>query len=56
MTKKYSHIYKLIIIGDSGVGKSSLLQRYVDDSFNSNILPTLGKTIIFKIIQINYRY
>jgi GTPase SAR1 family protein len=29
-------IFKLIVIGDSGAGKSSLLNRYIKDQFKPN--------------------
>ena len=34
---------KLLIIGDSGVGKTCLLMRYCESVFNSNHLTTIGK-------------
>jgi Ras-related protein Rab-8A len=40
-------LIKLLLIGDSGVGKSCLLCRYSDDVFNSNFITTIG--IDFKI-------
>lgn len=44
---KYDHLIKLLLIGDSGVGKSCLLLRYSDDSFTSSFITTIG--IDFKI-------
>merc|ERR1712146_364498 len=43
----YDMLIKLLLIGDSGVGKSCLLCRYSDDTFNSNFITTIG--IDFKI-------
>ena len=44
---KYDHLLKLLLIGDSGVGKSCILLRYSDDSFTSSYITTIG--IDFKI-------
>ena len=33
---------KLMIIGDQSVGKSSLITRYTEDSFNNNMISTIG--------------
>ena len=48
---KYDHLFKLLIIGESGVGKTCLLLRFTDDSFTANHLTTIG--IDFKIKNIN---
>jgi GTPase SAR1 family protein len=34
----FEHLYKIIIIGNSGVGKSNLLQRYMDKDFDDDIM------------------
>lgn len=36
-------IYKLLVIGDSNVGKTSLLNRYCDDNFQGSLISTVGK-------------
>ncbi|EER04157.1 Rab18 GTPase, putative [Perkinsus marinus ATCC 50983] len=43
----YDHLFKLLIIGDSGVGKSCLLLRFCDDEFNDKQLATIG--VDFKV-------
>ena len=44
---KYDHLVKLLLIGDSGVGKSCLLLRFSDDQFTASFITTIG--IDFKI-------
>lgn len=43
----YDFLVKLLLIGDSGVGKSCLLLRFSDDSFTTSFITTIG--IDFKI-------
>ncbi|XP_068726974.1 ras-related protein Rab-3-like [Montipora capricornis] len=38
----FDHIFKILIIGNSGVGKTSCLLRFTNDSFKSGVLPTTG--------------
>lgn len=47
MAKAYDYLFKLLLIGDSGVGKTSVLFRFSDDAFNSTFISTIG--IDFKI-------
>lgn len=41
-THSYDYLVKVIIIGDSGVGKTCFLMRFVDDKFSSSHITTLG--------------
>ena len=41
------HIFKILIIGDSSVGKSNILLRFSDNIFHDTFLPTIG--VDFKI-------
>ena len=40
----YDHLLKLIIIGDSSVGKTCILLRFAEDSFPTSHMPTIGKS------------
>lgn len=37
---------KVCLLGDTGVGKSSIVWRFVEDSFDPNINPTIGSLFI----------
>lgn len=45
--KEYDYVFKILLVGDSSVGKSSLLMRFADDIFTDQFLPTIG--VDFKI-------
>eukprot|EP01083_Nonionella_stella_P268952 909526_1 len=47
MQRGYDVLLKLLMIGDSGVGKSCLLLRFCDESFTQSFITTIG--IDFKI-------
>jgi len=50
--RDYDHLFKLIMIGDTGVGKSSLLVRLADDVFTENYLSTIGVDFRFKSAEL----
>ena len=52
MSHKYDYLFKLLIIGESGVGKTCLLLRFTDDSFTANHLTTIGIDFKIKIINL----
>mmetsp|Transcript_23897 Transcript_23897/g.33431 ORF Transcript_23897/g.33431 Transcript_23897/m.33431 type:complete len:216 (-) Transcript_23897:306-953(-) len=37
-----AHLVKLVLIGDSGVGKTCILSRFVDNEFNDHFFSTIG--------------
>jgi len=45
--QNFDYMFKLLIIGNSAVGKTSFLFRYADDSFTSAFVSTVG--IDFKV-------
>ncbi|CAE7231910.1 rab-18 [Symbiodinium sp. CCMP2456] len=51
----HDHLFKLLIIGDSGVGKSSILLRFCgsgDDEFNEKQASTIGVDFKTKFLQV----
>ncbi|MHA1344189.1 MAG: GTP-binding protein [Promethearchaeota archaeon] len=48
MAQPYNYIYKLSLIGDGGVGKTSMVQRYVNGFFSENYKATIGTFITKK--------
>ena len=41
--KTYDLLFKLLLIGDSGVGKTCILFRFSDDAFSTTFISTIGK-------------
>ena len=51
MAKTYDHLFKLLLIGDSGVGKTCVLFRFSEDAFNSTFISTIGENFIFLLCR-----
>ena len=45
----FDYVFKIIVIGDAGVGKTAFLSRYCDNVFTTNSVPTIG--IDFRVIN-----
>jgi small GTP-binding protein len=51
--KPYSFIFKIILIGDSNCGKTSMINRYIDKLFSENYICTIGVDFKMKNLIIN---
>nr|BAN64311.1 Ras-related protein Rab-1B [Babesia bovis] len=51
--KEYDYLFKIIIIGDSGAGKSSLLLRFADDTYSESYMSTIGVDFKIKTVKID---
>lgn len=40
--ENYDYLFKTVIIGDSGVGKSNIFSRFIRDEFNLDSKATIG--------------
>lgn len=49
----YDYLYRLVLIGDSGVGKTALLLRYSENIFNVSFISTIGIDFRIKTIELN---
>ncbi len=47
------HLLKLILLGDSGVGKTSIMTRFVKDEFTLKHRATIGADFLTKTISIS---
>jgi len=49
------HHFKVVIVGDTGVGKSSLLLRFADNAFTESYISTIGVDFRFRRLDVNGR-
>ncbi|KAI0355131.1 GTP-binding protein ypt1 [Trametes cingulata] len=52
MPEGYDYLFKLLLIGDSGVGKSCLLLRFAEDAFTDSYLSTIGVDFKIRTIEL----
>lgn len=48
MSETYGKVFKLLLLGDSNVGKTALANRYCDDVFSPSTMGTIGSYTINK--------
>ena len=53
MTSNYNLIFKIVLIGDSNVGKTNILSKYLQNEFNPDSKATVGVEFGSKTININ---
>jgi len=49
----YDYLFKILIVGESGVGKSCLLLRFSDDTFTESFISTIGVDFKIKRLTMN---
>ena len=52
MTSQSKKQLKILILGDSAVGKTSLMERFVNDQFSALYKPTIGADFLCKDIEV----
>lgn len=53
MEQSYDYLFKLLLVGDSGVGKTSLLLRFTQNEFSPDTRNTVG--VDLKVKMVNFR-
>jgi len=49
----FDHLYKIVLVGDSGVGKSNLLSRYTKNVFHEDTTSTIGVEFFVKNVTVD---
>ena len=53
MDSEYEFLFKILLLGDSGVGKSCIILRYIENSFSQNLMNSIGVDFKLKNIEID---
>lgn len=53
MAKQYDILFRLLMLGDSGVGKTSVLRRFTESEFESSHISTIGVDFKMKTMEID---
>ncbi len=49
---EFDYQKKICLLGDPAVGKTSLIRRFVEDSFEANYVSTIGTNILSKLVKL----
>ncbi|XP_044958998.1 GTP-binding protein ypt1-like [Hordeum vulgare subsp. vulgare] len=52
-TSEYDYLLKLLLIGDSSIGKSCLLLRFADNSYGGNYINTTGVDFKIRTVELD---
>ena len=51
--ESYDHLIKVLMIGESGVGKTCIIQRFNKNEFSTNHLSTIAIDFKLKLLEVN---
>lgn len=49
----YDYLFKIILVGNADIGKTSMLSRFVDDVYSENYVSTIGVDFKIKMLEVN---
>lgn len=50
---EFDYIFKYIVIGNSGVGKSCIVNRFIQDEYSDEIESTIGVEFGAKVVKLD---
>ena len=50
--EEYDFLYKIVLVGDSNVGKTNLISRYIKNSLPKNSNPTIGVEFATRVVPL----
>lgn len=53
LLNEYDYLFKILLIGDSGVGKSCVLLRFADDTFSESHISTIGVDFKIRTVELH---
>ncbi|CAH3153686.1 unnamed protein product [Porites evermanni] len=53
MAGQFDYLFKLVLIGDSGVGKTCIIFRFVENKFDSSFITTIGIDFKIRTVEID---
>lgn len=53
MDFEYDYLFRIVLIGNSAVGKTSIVKRYEEDIFLPSNLPTIGVDFCIKTLKVD---
>lgn len=52
-SENYNTLLKIVVVGDSDVGKTTLLGRLASGAFRANLTSTVGKVALARVVLLN---
>jgi len=55
-TDEIPYVFKILLLGDGGVGKTSLLLRFIDNTFDPDYKSTIGVQFMTRVVRFDNKY
>eukprot|EP00957_Ditylum_brightwellii_P081550 6203956-Ditylum_brightwellii.AAC.1 len=53
LSNQHDYLFKILLVGNSSVGKTCLLQQFVDNWFDESSIPTIGVDFKIRTLEIS---